>query len=334
MEASLVDRRVAKLRDPEALWRRSAEDTSETWARLLFPVPVWVREVRLYAQPAADQVPDGGAPISRAEVRLFVDEDARQMLEHREVAHVDAKGSASFVGAVQEEGVRVVEVRLDAVSGEAAGLVGLAEIEVIARGDAPPEGRITPAIPMIPMEERDDPFSGRIYRPEDVTAAPAVAEESGTDRAFEDCPEGSVGAVRFEAGALPVESTERVQVQLAGMEVGRDGSIRLPSVQSSERPIYRVILEADCGEHACLWNGIALDRDATGQGRVLVSARAGGTPTPDRTWTPKTSAQSAETIPLLPPLYGRYLEVSFTLTAADRNESPALHGFRACYGGI
>jgi len=79
---------------------------------------------------------------------------------------------------------------------------------------------------------------------------------------------------------------------------------------------------------------MALDRDSSGQSRLMVSARAGDTPSPDRSWTPKTTNQSAEAIPLMPPLYGRFLELSFTFTAADRTETPVLHGFRACYGGV
>jgi len=267
--------------------------------------------------------------ITRADVRLFADEAASQEVGQADTTAIEDDGTIlSFVGSVQERGVRVVEVRLGLAmnGGRADGRLGLSEIEVIARGDAPPDQRITAAVPMIPMEQRDDPFDARVYDDQEGTSAPSAADDSEVAVVFDGCPDGSVVAFDFsDENPLPMPGDEGVRVRFAGLDQDDDGSLRLPR-ESNERSIYQVILEGPC--ERCMWTGIGLDSEGATQSKVLVAARAGSKP---KLTGPFTSPMSHEANLLQPPLLGRFLELSFTLTAADRAHSPVLHGFRACH---
>jgi hypothetical protein len=90
--------------------------------------------VRLYnlspGGPAASSV-----QVEAASVELFEDVIARAPLAHASTGRLSAAGTGVPFNAVR---ARVVKVRLDRVSGTFAGqpAAGLAEIEVIARGEA------------------------------------------------------------------------------------------------------------------------------------------------------------------------------------------------------
>ena len=128
----LIDRRV-QLGRIEQTWTSARDAQSGQWAELTFPVPITVRNVRLYAPRSDDR---SNLTLARATVRLFAD-----------AAGTTEVGSASGSGIVTagtdvafaDVRARVVRVELDEVTGtfEGSRVAGLAEIEVIARGEAP-----------------------------------------------------------------------------------------------------------------------------------------------------------------------------------------------------
>jgi hypothetical protein len=121
--------RVARRGSRRHTWTSAPGQVDGQWARLTFPVPVVVRQVRLYGLggDAATVRVDG------ASVRLLADADADAPLAERRTGAVSPTGSA--VG-FPDVAARVVLVRLDEVSGrlDGAPAAGLAEIEVVAKG--------------------------------------------------------------------------------------------------------------------------------------------------------------------------------------------------------
>lgn len=133
-DENVVDRRVMK----GEIWRTwtSAQDqVNGQWVTLTFPVPVTVRTVRLYSPRQGDEA-NSTLEVKGATVRLFSDAGGQSEVASEITGAVDVQGTDVAMGDVK---ARVVRVELDEVSGTFYGMqvAGLAEIEVIARGEAP-----------------------------------------------------------------------------------------------------------------------------------------------------------------------------------------------------
>jgi hypothetical protein len=317
--------------DSSRVWRSAASEGLEgQWARLTFPVPVWVREVRLYNQrPRSGRRPTDAA-IEEAVVRLFADEAGTVEVGRGTVGRlsVDAT-SLSFVGGTQPDGVRVVHVDVIRATGRVYGrrAVSLGEVEVISRGDSPPGGRIV-AAPALSTGEPEKLSGSEYYDTEGASSTTA----DGGRHALAGCPPSGPLSHTFGGDRpLPVRSDPAVFVRMAAMVVGRDGALRLDPSFSAPRPEYSVVLEGVCGTAPCSWTFLAVDRDLPRQSNLLTQVRAGDTPDPDETWGPWIRNGPSQASPFDPPLRGRYLQIDFTLIAANRKMGAGLWGFRACY---
>lgn len=134
-DGTVVDRRVMK----GEIWRMwtSAQDAVDgQWVALTFPVPVTVRTVRLWAPRQGGGETSSSLEIKGATVRLFSDAAGQNEVASEITGQVDGKGTDVPIGDVK---ARVVRVELDEVAGTFNGMkvAGIAEIEVIARGEAP-----------------------------------------------------------------------------------------------------------------------------------------------------------------------------------------------------
>jgi hypothetical protein len=129
----LVDRRVMK-GEVWGYWRSAGGQTAGQWARLTFPVPVTVRQVRLY-NPRSER--GTNLQVRRATVRLFSDTAGTVEVARQTVGPLSVLGTAVNIADVR---ARVIRVEIDEVSGQVDGVTcaSLAEIEVIARGEAGP----------------------------------------------------------------------------------------------------------------------------------------------------------------------------------------------------
>jgi hypothetical protein len=130
----LVDRRVLK-GEIWRYWSSAVGQQDGSWVRLTFPVPVTVRTVRLFNPRFGDEA-NSTIEVAHATVHLFADAAGTQLAASAEVSGVAVAGSDVPFADV---GARVVEVRLDDVSGTFYGLsvAALAEVEVLARGGPP-----------------------------------------------------------------------------------------------------------------------------------------------------------------------------------------------------
>ncbi|MBL8880418.1 MAG: PD40 domain-containing protein [Phycisphaerales bacterium] len=130
----LIDRRVA-LGEQWRYWNSAPGQQDGEWALLVFDVPVTVRSVVLYNPRFGDEA-NSTIQVHQATVMLYADAAGTN-----EVARAFANEIEPFGTAVPfvETQARAVRVRLDDVSGAFYGiqLASLAEIEVIARGEAP-----------------------------------------------------------------------------------------------------------------------------------------------------------------------------------------------------
>lgn len=130
----LVDRRVMK-GAIDSYWNSDpAQAQDGQWVRLTFRVPVTVKTVRLYNPRFGDTV-SSSIQVEATTVRLYSDEAATVQVGEATTGPITVAGTDvpfEFIKA------RVVEVRLDDVSGTFDGLelAALAEVEVIARGEA------------------------------------------------------------------------------------------------------------------------------------------------------------------------------------------------------
>lgn len=133
-DGGLIDRRVMK-GEIWRYWTSAADQTSGQWASLTFPVPVTVRVVRLYAPRSGDEA-NSSLEVKGATVRLFSDAAGTNEVGKKTSGAVGVKGTDVSFSEVK---ARVVRVELDDVAGTFYGMkvAGLAEIEVIARGEAP-----------------------------------------------------------------------------------------------------------------------------------------------------------------------------------------------------
>ncbi len=124
----LVDRRV-KMALPqnnyEKYWSaNSAQAATSQWAKLTFAVPVTVRTIRLY------DIPGTNSKVLESAVRLYSDAAGTVEVASMKSGPLSDNGTnVSFPDVF----ARVVRVEINAVGGSTA---GLAEVEVIARGEA------------------------------------------------------------------------------------------------------------------------------------------------------------------------------------------------------
>ncbi len=137
----LIDRRVhmAVSDTNQKYWvSRSGQSATTQWVQLTFPVPVTVRTVRLYNIPAADR----NIPVLDTAVRLFSDAAGTQEVANKPSGPLSANGTnVNFDNVL----TRVIRIEFRAVN---AGTAGLAEVEVIARGEDP--GATSPAPTVTP----------------------------------------------------------------------------------------------------------------------------------------------------------------------------------------
>ena len=109
-------------------YSESGQAPESQWVELTFPVPVTVRVVRLYNIPgSASQI-----QVQNATIRLFSDAGANTEVANNTSGPLSEWGTDVIFSEVR---ARVVRIEFNSVIGNAA---GLAEIEVIARGEAGP----------------------------------------------------------------------------------------------------------------------------------------------------------------------------------------------------
>jgi hypothetical protein len=124
----LVDRRVNLGEGVNRYWiSRSGQPVNSQWVILTFPVPVTVRTVRLYNLPSFYQ-----SQVNSATIKLFGDAAATQLLASKTSGSLSVNGTDVSFAEVK---VWAIRIELSSVSGTVA---GLAEVEVIARGEAKP----------------------------------------------------------------------------------------------------------------------------------------------------------------------------------------------------
>jgi hypothetical protein len=133
----LIDRRVLK-GEIWRYWTAANGQHQDQWARLTFPVPVKIRNVRLY-NPRTGGEANSSINVQNTTVRLFSDEAATQEVAAKESGALTVAGTdVEFTPVV----ARAVRVDIGTVTGTFYGArtASLAEIEVIASGDidAPP----------------------------------------------------------------------------------------------------------------------------------------------------------------------------------------------------
>ncbi|TDR41596.1 hypothetical protein DFR29_11079 [Tahibacter aquaticus] len=126
----LIDRKVF-LGPVRAYWTSAPGQVSGQWAELEFPVPVIVRRVRLYNPRPGDEA-DSSVQVTSTRVTLR--DGAGNVVDTRTSGSVLLFGTdVNFV----DVGARRVRVEITGVTGtfDGSAAAGLAEIEVIAKGD-------------------------------------------------------------------------------------------------------------------------------------------------------------------------------------------------------
>lgn len=139
----LVDRRVQK-GQIIAYWRSDpAQSPTTQWVQLSFPTPITVRTVRLY-NPRQDSNGISTIQITGATVRLYSDVAATQEIAQASVGALTVSGTDVAFDQITS---RAVRVEITGVTGtfENELVASLAEVEVIARAEALPEGSIAQA---------------------------------------------------------------------------------------------------------------------------------------------------------------------------------------------
>jgi hypothetical protein len=131
----LVDRRVMN-GEIWRYWTSTPGQTQNQWIELVFPVPVTVRTVRLY-NPRSGGEANSSVQVNGATVRLYSDANATQQVASQSVGQLAVSGTAVAFADVRAS---VVRVEIGSVSGTFYGsqVASLAEVEIIARGEAGP----------------------------------------------------------------------------------------------------------------------------------------------------------------------------------------------------
>ena len=130
----LIDRRVLT-GNVRRYWSSAANQYQNQWVKLTFPVPVTVRTVRLYnPRPEAGSV---SIAVQQATVRLYSDYAATNQVATATTGPLAVSGTDVPFNDVL---VRSIRVEINSVTGTFLGsrAASLAEIEVIARGEAGP----------------------------------------------------------------------------------------------------------------------------------------------------------------------------------------------------
>jgi len=131
----LIDRRV----QTGEIWRywtsANGQNPNQQWVELVFPVPITVRTVRLYNPRRGDEA-NSSIQVNQADVRLYSDQAATEQVAQSNSGALSVGGTNVAFGDVRAYAVRVY---LTNTSGTfyGASVASLAEIEVIARVEAP-----------------------------------------------------------------------------------------------------------------------------------------------------------------------------------------------------
>ena len=130
----LIDRQVLQGRSIN-YWRSDPNQSPQgQWVQLMFPVPITVRSVRLYNPRFGDEAAST-LQVEAATVVLYLDRAATQEVARNQVGQLAVNGTDVLFADIKAQAVRVV---VDEISGtfEALTVASLAEVEVIARGEA------------------------------------------------------------------------------------------------------------------------------------------------------------------------------------------------------
>jgi len=117
-------------------WTSAQNQTAGQWVKLTFPVPVTVRMVRLYNPRQGDEA-NSSLHVNSATVKLYSDAAGTTEVASQAAGVLSIAGTDVDFADVK---ARVVLVEIGSVSGTFYGMrvASLAEIEVIARGEAGP----------------------------------------------------------------------------------------------------------------------------------------------------------------------------------------------------
>ncbi len=116
-------------------WNSASGQATGQWVQLTFPVPVTVRTVKLY-NPRSGGEANSSLQVLGTNVRLFSDAGATQQVAAQSTGALAVAGTPATFNDVK---ARVVRVEITGMSGTFYGsqLASVAEIEVIARAEAP-----------------------------------------------------------------------------------------------------------------------------------------------------------------------------------------------------
>ena len=117
----LIDRRASTEASFEH-WRSTSGSPTTQWVQLTFPVPILVRNVRLYGAT------DTGNSVGATAVRLYSDAGATLLVAQTTTGSVADNGTSALFSDQQARSIRVAFTQ---VSGTQA---ALREVEVIAAG--------------------------------------------------------------------------------------------------------------------------------------------------------------------------------------------------------
>jgi hypothetical protein len=135
-DEGVIDRKVMK----GEIWRYWSSSASHSqngqWVKLTFPVPITVRTVRLYNPRQGDEA-NSSIVVQSATVRLYSDTAGTVQVASKTVGPLSVLGTGVAFVDVQ---ARVVRVELNSVTGTfySVPIASLAEVEVVARGEAGP----------------------------------------------------------------------------------------------------------------------------------------------------------------------------------------------------
>jgi hypothetical protein len=130
----LIDRQVLR-GEIWRYWTSASGQATNQWVELSFPVPVTVRTVRLY-NPRSGGEANSSIQVQSATVFVCADSLCATTTAQQSAGALSSSGTDVSFAEVRG---RAVRVRIDSVSGTfyGANVASLAEIEVIARGEAP-----------------------------------------------------------------------------------------------------------------------------------------------------------------------------------------------------
>ena len=130
----VIDRRVMK-GEIWRYWTSAPGQQANQWVKLIFPVPVTVRAVRLYNPRQGDEA-NSSLQVQSTTVRLFSDAGGTNLVATQNTGPLAVTGTTVNFADVK---ARVVQVDITGMTGTFYGAraASIAEIEVIARGEQP-----------------------------------------------------------------------------------------------------------------------------------------------------------------------------------------------------